>query len=482
VTFLGSPRIAFVGAGSSVFARALIRDTYTFPALRDAELRLMDPDPVRLGDTQAICNRLKREFGGTGAITAHRAIAPAIEHADFVISMFQIGGYEPATVTDFEIPRKYGLRQTIADTLGIGGIMRALRSIPVLNDLAAQMERYCPDALLLNYVNPMAPLVWAVSDATAIRTVGLCHSVQGTAAELASILGIPAAEIDYDCAGINHMAFYTRFERDGQDLYPMLRAIEAAKTYPAWEAPRFTLMRDFRFFVTESSEHLSEYVPWFIKGGRPDLIEKFSIPLDEYPARCIDQIADWSSMRAALLSDDPNALTAYQTERGETLSGNWERKLARERLRDPESEQRLRRLLLEERLAHQTGHSGEYGTLIIHSLTTGEHSVIWGNVPNAGLIDNLPADCVVEVACDVDANGLIPRSFGPLPPQLASLMTTNINPQRMMVHAALNHNRQSVYQAAMLDPHTAAELDPDQIRALVDELIAAHGDLIPELA
>jgi len=253
-------------------------------------------------------------------------------------------------VTDFEIPENTDCAKP-SPTTRLTEASCGAPSFPELNDLAAQMERYCPDALLLNYVNPMAPLVWAVSDATAIRTVGLCHSVQGTAAELASILGIPAAEIDYDCAGINHMAFYTRFERDGQDLYPMLRAIEAAKTYPAWEAPRFTLMRDFRFFVTESSEHLSEYVPWFIKGGRPDLIEKFSIPLDEYPARCIDQIADWSSMRAALLSDDPNALTAYQTERGETLSGNWERKLARERLRDPESEQRLRRLLLEERLA-----------------------------------------------------------------------------------------------------------------------------------
>ncbi len=479
---MGSPRIAFIGAGSSVFARALIHDTYTFPALRDADLRLMDPDPGRLADTEAIASRLKSEYGGSGTISTHREVVPAIEQADFVITMFQIGGYDPATITDFEIPKNYGLRQTIADTLGIGGIMRALRSIPVLNDLATQMEQHCPDALLLNYVNPMAPLVWAASTATSIRTVGLCHSVQGTAAELASFLDIPASEIDYDCAGINHMAFYTRLEHKGTDLYPILREVEASGRYPAWEAPRFTLMRDFGYFVTESSEHLSEYVPWFIKDGRPDLIEHYNIPLDEYPARCIDQIADWSSMRAALLSDDPDAMPIYQTAKGETLSGNWERKLARERLRDPQSEQRLRARLLEERHAHQTGHSGEYGTLIIHSLTTGEPSVIWGNVPNDGLIDNLPADCVVEVACAVDASGFRPLPSGSLPPQLASLMTTNINPQRMMVHAALNHCRQSVYQAAMLDPHTAAELDPDQIRAMVDELIAAHGDLIPELA
>lgn len=479
---MGSPRIAFIGAGSSVFARALIHDTYTFPALRDAELRLMDPDPGRLADTAAIAQRLKSEYGGTGPITTHTDFASAIDRADFVITMFQIGGYEPATVTDFDIPKKYGLRQTIADTLGIGGIMRALRSIPVLNDLATQMEQHCPDAMLLNYVNPMAPLVWAASTATSIRTVGLCHSVQGTAAELASFLGIPPRQIEYDCAGINHMAFYTRFEHDGQDLYPMLRALEVSKTYPAWEAPRFTLMRDFGYFVTESSEHLSEYVPWFIKDGRPDLIEKYNIPLDEYPARCVDQIADWSSMRIALLADDPAAITAYQTAKGESLGGNWERKLARERLRDPASEQRLRALLLAERHAHQISHSGEYGTLIIHSLTTGEPSTIWGNVPNDGLIDNLPSDCVVEVACKVDANGFIPQPFGLLPPQLASLMTTNINPQRMMVHAALNHCRQSVYQAALLDPHTAAELDPDQIYAMVDELLAAHGDLIPELA
>ena len=479
---MSSPRIALVGAGSSVFARALIRDTYTFPALRDAELRLMDIDPVRLADTAAIAGRLREEYGGTGPITAHDDLPSALDGADFVITMFQVGGYEPATVTDFEIPKKYGLRQTIADTLGVGGIMRALRSIPVLNGIAEEMERSCPDALLMNYVNPMAPLVWAVAEATSIETVGLCHSVQGTAAELASFLDIPAEEIDYDCAGINHMAFYTRFEHKGEDLYPVLRALEAAKTYPAWETPRFTLMRDFGYFVTESSEHLSEYVPWLIKDGRDDLIDRYNVPLDEYPARCVDQIADWSSMRAALLSDDANAIAAYQASMGETLGGNWERKLARERLRDPESEKRLRARLLEERHAHQTGHSGEYGTLIIHAMTTGEPATIWGNVPNGGLIDNLPADCVVEVACKVDESGLNPQQYGTLPPQLASLMTTNINPQRMMVHAALNHCRASVYQAALLDPHTAAELDPEQIRSMVDELIAAHGDLIPELA
>lgn len=479
---MGSPRIAFVGAGSAVFARALVRDTYTFPALRDAELRLMDIDPARLADTEAIANRLKAEANGSGAVTTHTELAPALDGADFVITMFQVGGYEPATVTDFEIPKKYGLRQTIADTLGIGGIMRALRSIPVLNGIAEEMERSCPNALLMNYVNPMAPLVWGVSQATSITTVGLCHSVQGTSAELASFLGIPAEEIDYDCAGINHMAFYTRFERKGEDLYPSLRALEASRTYPAWETPRFTLMRDFGYFVTESSEHLSEYVPWLIKDGRADLIDRYNVPLDEYPARCVDQIADWSSMRVALLSDDPNAMDAYQSAKGETLSGNWERKLARERLRDAESEARLRARLLEERHAHQTGHSGEYGTLIINAMTTGEPSTIWGNVPNNGLIDNLPADCVVEVACKVDQTGLNPQPFGALPPQLASLMTTNINPQRMMVDAALNHSRASVYQAALLDPHTAAELDPEQIRAMVDELIAAHGALIPELA
>lgn len=476
---MGSPSIAFIGAGSSVFARALIRDTYTFPALRDADLRLMDPDPGRLADTEAIAGRLRAESGGTGRISTHRHLAPAIENADFVITMFQIGGYEPATVTDFEIPKQYGLRQTIGDTLGIGGIMRALRSIPVLNDIAREMERSCPNAMLLNYVNPMAPLVWAACAETSIKTVGLCHSVQGTAAELASFLDIPANAIDYECAGINHMAFYTRFERNGEDLYPALRALEASKNYPAWEAPRFTLMRDFGYFVTESSEHLSEYVPWFIKDNRPDLIDRYHIPLDEYPARCVDQIADWSSMRDALLSGDDETMVAYQQTKGETLSGNWERKLARERLRDPASEQRLRARLLEERLAHQTGHSGEYGTLIIHSLTTGEPSAIWGNVPNAGLIDNLPDDCVVEVACLVDDAGFTPMPFGTLPPQLASLMTTNINVQRMAVDAALNHSIDSVYQAAMLDPHTAAELDPDQIRALVDELMAAHGRLIP---
>jgi len=377
--------------------------------------------------------------------------------------MFQIGGYDPATVADFEIPKKYGLRQTIADTLGIGGIMRALRSIPVLNDLAAQMEQHCPDALLLNYVNPMAPLVWAVSEATSIRTVGLCHSVQGTAAELASVLGIPAADIDYDCAGINHMAFYTRFEQNGQDLYPVLRAVEAARTYPAWEAPRFTLMRDFGYFVTESSEHLSEYVPWFIKGDRPDLIEGFNIPLDEYIRRCEFQLAGWEALRKVFEQED---VRFRVIEEGEEV----------EEVRTDGSERDMSRLL--DHLL-QIKRSVEYGSQIIHAMETGRPAVIYGNVGNHGLIDNLPAGCCVELPCLVDKNGIQPTRIGSLPPHLAALMQTNINVQALTVEAALTRKREHIYHAAMLDPHTAAELDLDQIVALVDDLIEAHGDWLP---
>ncbi len=472
-------KIAFIGAGSAVFARNLLRDLFTFPELHGAEIALMDIDEDRLGVTEAIARRVAEQAGATPTITATTDRRRALDGADYAINMIQVGGYRPATVTDFEIPKEFGLRQTIADTLGIGGIMRGLRTIPVVLAMTKDMEELCPDVTFLNYTNPMAILCWALAQATPIRTVGLCHSVQGTAAELASILGLPPEEIDYRCAGINHMAFYLKFEHQGQDLYPALRQTFAEGRYPAHERVRFSILNRFGYFVTESSEHFSEYTPYFIKGDRPDLIERYNVPLDEYPARCEDQIADWATLREALVSSDPAAMTSYEASRRGKLNGLRERRLAFIEREDPERAAAVRARWLHDRAAQMGGHSGEYGTLIIHSMETGQPRVIYGNVPNGGLIANLPADCCVEVPCLVDRQGVQPTAVGTLPPQLAALMQTNINVQSLTVAAALTGKREHIYHAAMLDPHTAAELDLDQIPALVDRLIAAHGDLLP---
>ena len=434
-------KVCFVGAGSTVFAKNLLGDILSFPELAGSSISLHDIDAERLSTSALVAHRIAETLDVAPTIEASTDRRQALEGADYVITMFQVGGYEPATVTDFEIPKRYGLRQTIADTLGIGGIMRGLRTIPVLVDLGHDMEEVCGDATLLNYVNPMAMLCWAVDRATSIDTVGLCHSVQGTAAQLADDLGVPVDEIRYRCAGINHMAFYLEFERETAegrvDLYPELvvRALgEMPKRHGYLsEAVRYEMFRRLGYFVTESSEHFAEYVPWFIKAGRDDLIDRFGIPLDEYPRRCEFQIAGWDEQRR--------------------------------RLEDPDAPLRVRR-------------SPEYGSEIIHSMETGTPRVIYGNVPNRGLISNLPDGCCVEVPCLVDANGVQPTVVGALPPQLAALMQTNINVQSLTVEAVLEGRRDHVLHAAMLDPHTAAELDLDQIESLVDDLIDAHGDLI----
>ncbi|MCC7021361.1 MAG: alpha-glucosidase/alpha-galactosidase [Thermomicrobiales bacterium] len=476
-------KIAFIGAGSTVFARNLLQDLFTFPELHDATIALMDINPERLADTEGVAKRLAAVANAHPTIEATTDLRQALAGADYAINMIQVGGYRPSTVIDFEIPTRYGLRQTIGDTLGIGGIMRALRTIPVMFDMARTMEEVCPDVLFLNYTNPMAMLCMAMHRATAIRTVGLCHSVQNTAREIARWLDVPFADVSYLCAGINHVAFMLRYERDGEDLYPALRQFAAERREPEWERVRFELLRRFGYFVTESSEHLSEYVPWFIKPGREDLIQRFNIPLDEYPARCEDQIADWADFRSALLSADPDALPRYRAERHNELKGMYERRIAVVEREDPALAATLRaEALARQREEDEEGHSGEYGTLIIHSAETGEPRVIYGNVANAGLIANLPPTCAVEVPCLVDRNGVQPTQIGTIPSQLAALMQTNINVQELTVEAALAGNRDQVYQAAMLDPHTAAALDPEQIVALVDELLAAHGSMIPELA
>lgn len=468
-------KIAFIGAGSTVFARNLLRDIFFFPELHDVTIALMDIDAERLRTSELVAHRVAAEAGAKPQIEAttdrHRALAGA----DYVINMIQVGGYRPATVIDFEIPKKYGLRQTIGDTLGIGGIMRALRTIPVLLDICRDMEKLCPNALLINYTNPMAMLCWAVDIATPIKCVGLCHSVQGTAAYLARLIGVPYEEVTYVCAGLNHMAFYLRFERRGEDLYPYLRRLLEQGKVPREDRVRFEMFRRLGYFVTESSEHFSEYVPYFIRRDRPDLIERFNIPLDEYPRRCEEQIADWEEMRQALESEDPTAIKRYEKERRERI-------LARLEKEDPQRAAELRSQWEQEAEESRLRHSGEYGTLIIHAMETNRPTVVYGNVLNHGLIDNLPAGCCVEVPCLVDGAGVQPVRVGVLPAQLAALMRTAVNVQELTVKAALERKREYVYYAAMLDPHTAAELTLDEIYALVDELIEAHGDYIPPLA
>ncbi len=433
------PKITFIGAGSTVFAKNLLGDILGFPELANSEIVLHDIDEGRMRTSEIVAHKVANTLDAKPTITSTLDRRAALDGADYAICMIQVAGYKPGTVVDFEIPKKYGLRQTIADTLGIGGIMRGLRTIPVLLDMCDDMEELCPDVTFLNYVNPMVMNCWAINEVTEINTVGLCHSVQGTAAQLASDLKVPIEEITYTCAGINHMAFYLNFERvteNGRiDLYPDLFKVIEENRVPDWNRVRYEMLQRLGYFVTESSEHFSEYTPWFIKRDRPELIEEFNIPLDEYITRCENQIAAWDQMRDLFESED---------------------------------------------VPLDVQPSSEYGSLIIHSMETGQPRVIYGNVANDGLIDNLPQDCCVEVPCLVDHNGIQPTHIGSLPPHLAALMQTNINVQALTVEAALTGAREHIYHAAMLDPHTAAELSLDQIWSLVDDLIEAHGDWLPE--
>ncbi len=458
-------KIAFIGAGSTVFAKNLMGDILGFPEFSDATFALMDINEERLKTSIEVAHTVNEALGTNAKIEATTNRREALTGAKYVICMIQVGGYKPSTIIDFEIPKKYGLRQTIGDTLGIGGIMRGLRTIPVLVDIAKDMEELCPDALFLNYVNPMVINQWALSRMSTIKTVGLCHSVPHTAHELSEDIGVPYEDINYLVAGINHMAFYLKFENKhtGEDLYPLIQKVLDEGRVPDWNQTRYELFKRLGYFVTESSEHLSEYVPWFIKKEFPDLIEEFNIPLDEYLARCEAQIAGWNMAQAA-------------RERGEAPS-------------EAAIRQALADINLMPRMVEGTVHtimnfdkverSVEYGSLIIHSMETGTPRKIYGNVPNRGIISNLPDDCIVEVPCLVDANGIQPTQIGKIPPQLAALMQTNINVQSLTVEAAATCKRDHIYHAAMLDPHTAAELPLDKIYAMVDELIEAHGDYLP---
>ncbi|MGB3809064.1 MAG: alpha-glucosidase/alpha-galactosidase [Parvibaculum sp.] len=433
-------KVCLIGAGSTVFMKNLVGDILLNDIFADCEIALHDIDEARLKTSRIVADKIASALDVTPKITATTNRRDALKGSDFVIVMIQVAGFKPGTVIDFEIPKKYGLRQTIADTLGIGGIMRGLRTVPVLLDIANDMRELCPKALMLQYVNPMAINCWALSKlAPDIAHVGLCHSVQGTAYELAQDLGVNYKDIRYQCAGINHMSFYTRFEKlnaDGtrEDLYPRLKQIAAEGREPAANKVRYEVLRRTGYFVTESSEHFAEYVPWFIKRDRPDLIEKFNIPLDEYIRRCEEQIAAWEAQERDFIGANK----------------------------------------IDVRF------SGEYGARIMRAVVTGKPTTINGNVANRGLIDNLPDGACVEVPCLVDSNGITPTRAGAIPPHLAALMQTNINVQALTVEALATGKREHIYHAAMLDPHVAAELSLDQIWHMVDDLIEAHGDWLPK--
>jgi alpha-galactosidase len=442
------PKIAFIGAGSTVFMKNIIGDVLQRDALKNSHVALMDINRQRLSESEIVFEKLVASLGVAATHSVHTNQREALEGADFVVVAFQIGGYEPCTMTDFDVPKKLGLRQTIADTLGVGGIMRGVRTVPHLWSICEDMTAVCPEAFLLQYVNPMAINTWAIAAKYPnIKQVGLCHSVQHTAGELASDLKIPVEKIRYKSAGINHVAYFLRLEEimeDGtyRDLYPDLHKGYADGTFPRPESSwnprcpnkvRYEMMTRVGYFATESSEHFAEYVPWFIKRGRDDIIERFGIPLDEYPKRCVEQIARWKDE----LEDYKSAKTI------------------------------------------DVSNSVEYASEIINSIWTGAPSVIYGNVANKGYIPALPEGCAVEVACLVDRNGIQPTRVDNLPPQLAAIMRTNINVQELTVQALLTENPEHIYHAAMMDPHTGAELDLDQIWQLVDDLIDAHGEWLP---
>jgi alpha-galactosidase len=434
------PKICLVGAGSTVFAQNILGDVLSTPSGSDYVISLFDIDPERLKTSEIVARRICEALNLQRVrVEATLDRREALRGSDFVILMMQVGGYKPATVTDFDVPKRYGLRQTIADTLGIGGIFRGLRTIPVLEAICRDMEEVCPDALLMQYVNPMAINCWAIKGlAPSIRTVGLCHSVQHTAAHLASCLDEEIADINYISAGINHIAFFLKYEKlhaDGrrEDLYPRLKALAGEGRVPSDDRVRFDVLKRLGHFVTESSEHFSEYTSWYIKDRRPELIDKLNIPLDEYISRCERQISEWHALRRDLEGDKPIEVCR----------------------------------------------SNEYAAGIIHAAVTGNPALIYGNVPNNGLIENLPAECIVEVPCHVDRNGIQPTRIGRIPTQLAAVMKLSISVQELTVEAALTGKRDRIYQAALLDPHTSAELSPDEIWGLVDDLIEAHGDLLP---
>lgn len=435
-------KITFMGAGSTVFARNVIGDCMCTEALRDSVFALYDIDAKRLEESRAILEAMRAAKGGYGKIECYVGVEQrkdALRGANFVVNAIQVGLYDPCTIIDFEVPKKYGLRQTIADTLGIGGIMRALRTIPVMKGFADDMEQVCPDALFLNYTNPMAMLTGFMLRYTPIKTVGLCHSVQVCSEGLLNDLGMQdklegRKEL---IAGINHMAWLIELkDKNGVDLYPEVRSrVDEYLAKPdACNKVRMEYIKHFGYYVTESSEHNAEYNMFYIKSKYPELIEKYNIPLDEYPRRCINQIERWKNEYAEILETGVKEHTR----------------------------------------------SNEYASHIMEAVVTGAPYQIGGNVLNTGnLIENLPADACVEVPCLVNGYGVLPCRVGRLPVQCAAMNMTNINVQLLAIEAAVTQKKEHIYQAAMMDPHTGSELDVDTIIKMVDDLIEAHGSFLP---
>ena len=439
-------KITFMGAGSTVFARNVIGDSMCSEALRDSVFALYDIDGQRLEESRTILEAMRQTMGGYGKIECYLGVEnrkEALRGASFVIDAIQVGLYDPCTIIDFEVPKKYGLRQTIADTLGIGGIMRALRTIPVLADFARDMEEVCPDALFLNYTNPMAMLSGYMQRYTGIKTVGLCHSVQACSGSLLGEVGLEdkmegRKEL---IAGINHMGWLLEIkDKDGNDLYPEIKSRLEKVNYKLDDPEchnkvRLEYIRNFGYYCTESSEHNSEYNMFYIKSKYPELIEKYNIPLDEYPRRCVNQIEGWKKEYAELLE---NGVKEHKR-------------------------------------------SNEYASRIMEAMVTSTPYQIGGNVLNTDhIITNLPAEACVEVPCLVNGYGVQPCHVGPLPVQCAAMNMTNINVQLLTIEAARTKKKEHIYQAAMLDPHTGSELDIDTIRKMVDDLIEAHGDYLPK--
>nr|WP_288977586.1 alpha-glucosidase/alpha-galactosidase [uncultured Blautia sp.] len=432
-------KITFMGAGSTVFARNVLGDCMCSPALRDSEIALYDIDRQRLEDSEIILNAINKNVNeGRAQIKTYLGVEnrkEALRNATFVVDAIQVGGYDPCTITDFEIPKKFGLRQSIADTLGIGGIMRGLRTIPVLEGFARDMEEVCPDALFLNYTNPMGILSGYMQRYTNVKTVGLCHSVQVCSEKLLEKLDMKdklEGRVE-TIAGINHMAWLLDIkDKEGIDLYPEIRrrAAEMNASQKHDDMVRFEYIKHLGYYCTESSEHNAEYNPFFIKSRYPELIEKFNIPLDEYPRRCIEQIKGWEEERNSILKDG--------------------------------------------KITHDR--SKEYASYIMEAVVTNQPYKIGGNVINNGAIGNLPADACVEVPCLVDGTGVNPCRVGRLPVQLAAMNMSNINVQLLTIEAAATRKKEYIYQAAMMDPHTGAELSIDDIVKMCDELIDAHGD------
>ena len=433
------PKITFMGAGSSVFAKNVLGDCMTSPIMENSEIALYDIDADRMDDSKRMLDAINRNLGNKATIKTYLGVEnrkEALRGANYVVNAIQVGLYRPCTVTDFEVPKKYGLRQTIGDTLGIGGIFRALRTIPVMQDFADDMAAVCPDAWFLNYTNPMAMLTGYMQRYTPIKTVGLCHSVQVCAKRLLAGLGM-----EYDptirtlIAGINHQAWLLDIrDKDGNDLYPEIKRRALARTEKHEDMVRYEIMKRFGYYVTESSEHSAEYTPYFIKDKYPELIERFNIPLDEYPRRCIKNIEKWATQRDEL-TNNPN-------------------------------------------LRHEL--SREYASHIMAAMETNTPYKIGGNVINTGLITNLPQNACVEVPCLVDGSGVTPCYVGDLPEQCAALNRTNINEQLLTIEAAKTLKKEYIYQAALMDPHMQSELSIDDIVALCDDMIEAHKGWLPE--